>query len=79
MTRRILTAAEIAADPTVFMRDRTPVDEAEIGRRLAASPRRITRIRELRRPAAAPQIDLGTLWLRKPSALDDLEQGASCD
>jgi hypothetical protein len=46
----VLTASEIDADPTVFMRTRKPVDEAEIGRRLVGkAARRVTRIRELRR------------------------------
>jgi hypothetical protein len=50
VTQRVLTAAEIDADPTVFMRDRKPVDEAKVARRLATKAgRRITRLRELRR------------------------------
>jgi hypothetical protein len=48
--QRVLTAAEIDADPTVFMRNRKPVDEAKIGRRLSGKAgRRVARIRELRR------------------------------
>jgi hypothetical protein len=50
---RVLTATEIDADPTVFMRNRKPVDEAKLGRRLASNEgRRATRLRELRRFAA---------------------------
>ena len=45
-----LTAAEIDADPMVFMRNRKPVDEAKIRRRLVGkAARRTMRIRELRR------------------------------
>jgi hypothetical protein len=48
--QRVLTASEIDADPTVFRRNRKPVDEAEIGRRLVGkAARRVTRIRGLRR------------------------------
>jgi hypothetical protein len=46
----VLTAAEIDADPTVFMRNRKPVDQAKIRRRLVGkTARRTMRIRELRR------------------------------
>jgi hypothetical protein len=50
VTQRLLTAAEIDADPTVFMRDRKPVNEAKIRRLLVGkAARRTMRIRELRR------------------------------
>jgi hypothetical protein len=45
-----LTAVEIDADPTIFLRDRKPVDERQIARRLASKHgRRVSRLRELRR------------------------------
>ena len=45
-----LTASEIDADPTVFLRNRKPVDLAKIRRRFVGkTARRTMRIRELRR------------------------------